>query len=101
LIRVGKKTEFLKLLCQILLKLKFLVAWLIRGLMRLAKALGEVDRVFNSLILLFSKDPLIGGYEERDRRSRGVGERLSGEEVERVEVDVEHSNERVGDSLVE
>lgn len=69
--------------------------------MRLAKALGEVDCVLNRLVLLFPNDSLIGGYEERDKRSGGVGKRLSGGEVERMEVNVEHSNERFGDSLVE
>lgn len=98
---VDKTTKFLKLLFQILLKLKILLGWLRGGLKKLAKALGELNSALNRLILVVPKDPFVGGNEEGIKRSGGVGKRPSGGEVERVELDVEHSNERVGNRLVE
>jgi hypothetical protein len=101
LVGVGKTTEFLKLLFQILLKLNIFVGWPGGGLMRLAKALGELNRALNRFVLVVPRDPLVGGNEERLKRSGGVGKSLPGGEVQRKELDVEHPDERVGDRLVE
>lgn len=65
--------------------------------MRLANALWELNRALNRLVLVVPRDPLVGGNEEGVKRSGGVGKRLSGGEVERMELDVEHADERVGD----
>lgn len=68
--------------------------------MSLSQVLGELDRVLDRLVLLFTQHLFVGGQEERSQRSCGVSKRLSGEEVEWLEVDVEHSNKGVGNKII-